>query len=32
LIDAIQPAGEIVRQIAEEAEQILKARLPGLVD
>jgi hypothetical protein len=31
LIHAILPAGAIVRQIAVEAEQILTARLTGLV-
>ena len=31
LIDAVSPAGDIVRQIASDAEQILSERLPGLV-
>ena len=31
LIDAVSPAGDIVRQIASDAEQILSKRLPGLV-
>ena len=31
LINEILPAGEIVRRIAEQAEEILADRLPGLV-
>jgi NAD(P)H-dependent flavin oxidoreductase YrpB (nitropropane dioxygenase family) len=31
LVDAIEPAAEIVRRIVEEAEEILRERLPGLV-
>ena len=31
LVDAILPAGEVVRQIATEAEDILRTRLPPLV-
>jgi len=31
LINGIQPAGEVVTRIAEEAEEILRTRLPQLV-
>lgn len=31
LVDAILPAGEVVRQIAAEAEDILRSRLPALL-
>ena len=31
LIDAIVPAGEIVRTIVQDAERIIRERLPGLV-
>jgi NAD(P)H-dependent flavin oxidoreductase YrpB (nitropropane dioxygenase family) len=31
LIDSILPAGEVVRQIAEEAEEILRTRLPRVL-
>ena len=31
LIDSVEPAGEIVRGIVAEAEEILRARLPGLL-
>jgi NAD(P)H-dependent flavin oxidoreductase YrpB (nitropropane dioxygenase family) len=29
LVDAVLPAGEVVRQIAAEAEDILRSRLPA---
>jgi NAD(P)H-dependent flavin oxidoreductase YrpB (nitropropane dioxygenase family) len=31
LIDAILPAGEVVKQVVAEAEEILRSRLPGLL-
>jgi hypothetical protein len=31
LVDSILPAGEVVRQIAEEAEEILRTRLPRVL-
>ena len=31
LIDAIEPAGDLVRRISAEAEQILRERLPALL-
>ena len=31
LIDSVLPAGEVVRQIVQEAEEILQTRLPGLL-
>jgi NAD(P)H-dependent flavin oxidoreductase YrpB (nitropropane dioxygenase family) len=31
LIDAILPAGEVVKQVVAEAEEILRSRLPALL-
>ena len=31
LVDSIVPAGEVVRQIVVEAEEILRSRLPSLL-
>jgi NAD(P)H-dependent flavin oxidoreductase YrpB (nitropropane dioxygenase family) len=31
LIDSVVPAGDVVRQIVEEAEEILRTRLPGML-